>query len=57
MDGENNGKPYEHMDDLGGFIYPYFWVNTQILVSTTRVGAVDSDKALRLEAFGFGSGG
>ncbi len=24
MDGENNGKPYEQMDDLGGF-HPYFW--------------------------------
>ena len=23
MDGEHNGKPYEQMDDLGGF--PYFW--------------------------------
>ena len=23
MDGENNGKPYEQMDDLGGV--PYFW--------------------------------
>ena len=23
MDGENHGKPYEQMDDLGGF-YPYF---------------------------------
>ena len=24
MDGENNGKPYEQMDDLGGF--PIFLV-------------------------------
>ena len=24
MDGENNGKPYEQMDDLGGFS-SYFW--------------------------------
>ncbi len=24
MDGENNGKPYEQMDDLGGK-NPYFW--------------------------------
>ena len=23
MDGENNGKPYEQMDDLGGS--PFFW--------------------------------
>ncbi len=28
MDGENNGKPYEQMDDLGGFI-PIFG-NTHI---------------------------
>ena len=25
MDGENNGKPYEQMDDLGGYI-PLFLV-------------------------------
>ena len=25
MDGENKGKPYEQMDDLGGKL-PYFWV-------------------------------
>ena len=29
MDGENNGNPYEQMDDLGGFSH-YFWFNTQI---------------------------
>ena len=23
MDGENNGKPYEQMDDLGGFPPPF----------------------------------
>ena len=23
MDGENNGKPYEQMDDL--VVFPYFW--------------------------------
>ena len=28
MDGENNGKAYEQMDDLGGFYHPYFWFNT-----------------------------
>ena len=27
MDGENKGKPYEQMDDLGGK-NPYFWFNT-----------------------------
>ncbi len=31
MDGENNGKPYFLMDDLGG-MYPYFWVDTHIFV-------------------------
>ena len=31
MDGENKGKPYEQMDDLGGFYHPYFWFNTHIL--------------------------
>ena len=30
MDGENNGKPYEQMDDLG-VSHPYFWFNTQIV--------------------------
>ncbi len=30
MDGENNGKPYEQMDDLG--VFPYFWVDTQMVV-------------------------
>ena len=29
MDGENHGKPYYLMDDLGGFS-PYFWVDTHI---------------------------
>ena len=24
MDGENNGNPYEQMDDLGGFYHPLF---------------------------------
>ena len=32
MDGENNGKPYEQMDDLG--VFPYFWFNTHIQVTT-----------------------
>ena len=31
MDGENNGKPYEQMDDLG-VIYPYLWFNTQLFL-------------------------
>ena len=29
MDGENHGKPYEQMDDLGGF--PIFRFNTHIM--------------------------
>ena len=29
MDGENNGKPYEQMDDLGGF--PPIFGNTHML--------------------------
>ncbi len=29
MDGENHGKPYEQMDDLGGF-HPYFWFNSHV---------------------------
>ena len=34
MDGENNGKPYEQMDNLGGgFSNPYFWFNTQIFIN------------------------
>ena len=30
MDGENNGKPYEQMDDLGG--KPTFFGNTLIFL-------------------------
>ena len=32
MDGENHGKPYEQMDDLGGF-NPLFSVVTSIYKS------------------------
>ncbi len=36
MDGENNGsKPYEQMDDLGGF--PIFFGNAHIVMSTSDV--------------------
>ena len=28
MDGENNGKPYEQMDDLGGKTHPLFLGST-----------------------------
>ena len=30
MDGENHGRPYEQMDDLGGKIHPYFWRATHV---------------------------
>ena len=36
MDGENNGKPYEQMDDLGGKRYPYFWFNTHLSCFSTQ---------------------
>ena len=29
MDGENNGKPYEQMDEIW-WVFPYFWFNTHI---------------------------
>ena len=29
MDGDNNGKPYEQMDDLGGK-NPYFWKHPNV---------------------------
>ena len=29
MDGENNGKPYEQMDDLGGK-NPYLWKHPHV---------------------------
>ena len=38
MDGENNGKPYEQMDDLGGFplfletpLYQEYWICATIM--------------------------
>ncbi len=34
MDGENNGKPHEQMDDLGGFTTPIFG-NINILLYQT----------------------
>ena len=34
MDGENNGKPYEQMDDLGVPGTPYFWVDTHMDLTT-----------------------
>ena len=40
MDGENNGKPYEQMDDLG--VFPYFWVDTHISAATGH-GLIESE--------------
>ena len=37
MDGGNNGKPYEQMDDLG-IKNHYFWFNTQIPSLKSRAG-------------------
>ena len=36
MDGENNGNPYEQMDDLGGLKTPIFG-STPILAPNTRM--------------------
>ena len=41
MDGENNGKPYEQMDDLGG--KPTILGNTQINLRTKKVWKVVRD--------------
>ena len=38
MDGENNGKPYEQMDDLGGFYHPYFRKHPYVVCSFPRAG-------------------
>ena len=35
MDGENNGKPYEQMDDLG--VFPYFWKHPYLSVVKSSV--------------------
>ena len=42
MDGENNGnpKPYEQMDDLGGYSIPYFWVDTHVDSSIFSGGSI-----------------
>ena len=38
MDGENNGKPYEQMDELGGR-HPYFWIHPYIVLSFVQTQA------------------
>ena len=42
MDGENNGKPYEQMDDLGGF-YPLFSETSMYVISHLDGGEVWSN--------------
>ena len=39
MDGENNGQPYEQMDDLGGK-HPYFWFNTPDAQTSKATSAI-----------------
>ena len=34
MDGENNGKPYFQMDDLG--VFPYFWKHQNGIIHVVR---------------------
>ena len=42
MDGENHGKPYEQMDDLGGFYHPYFWKHSNIFYMIQNLGKFPS---------------
>ena len=45
MDGENNGKPYDQMDDLGGPVPPFkeaLFLETPIAI-THRWGAEEFD--------------
>ena len=37
MDGENNGKPYFLMDDLGGVYHPYFSVDTHMIPAYSSI--------------------
>ena len=47
---ENPWKPYEQMDDLGGF--PYFWFNTRVMMyQTSETAVVDIGKVSTLHAF------
>ena len=43
MDGENNGKPYEQMDDLGGFP-PIFGSTPMSCFYGEKSGITKSDK-------------
>ena len=49
MDGENNGKPYEQMDDLGGF--PPIFGSTPIY---ELVGQIVSTNCIFLSLFSIG---
>ena len=55
MDGENSGKSYEQMDDLGGSSHPYFWFNTHIkMVDLWKAIALQEPKKLEVViALGF----
>ena len=49
MDGENSGKSYEQMDDLGGSSHPYFWFNTHIkMVDLWKAIALQEPKKLEV---------
>ena len=51
MDGLFHGKPYEQMDDLGGF-HPYFWFNTHIQKSClTLIIPQEWQKNVRIHRF------
>ena len=39
MDGENKGKPYFLMDDLGGFYHPYFGKHPNVGKYTSPIEA------------------
>ena len=45
MDGENHGKPYEQMDDLGG-CFPLFSEKTRIHIAVSKLQIVSVQKAV-----------
>ena len=49
MDGDNNGKPYEQMDDLGGFpiIFGNTHINKTISPKTKNIALVGLVSCLR----------
>ena len=56
MDGENNGKPYEQMDDLG--VFPYFWKHPyhQIFLDAVLSEASNLIQSIQVRSSGFGFG-